>query len=418
MHIEDYEWVLYMHGDLSKKRESEMEAHLENCSQCLAAYVRITTGESIEPAVKKSISSQKWKQTGKPRSLRWGVLAALVLLLFIGVSFTPSGQIAWANLRLTLEELGNTLGEVFGVGEKADVITTVDQSPQTHHGIEVKIDQIFIESDKVFYSVLIASDLITENKFNLQISNQHLDIEGENIPFVSNNFVLTPPNPTSAKDEDGKPVPVSTWIMQAVTAKDYSGNEAVNVQIRIDEMVYWEKDFGEPSIIKGPWVFDFVVDGTLVTRETREFPLKVQFKEKNDEFEIEQLSISPIRARINVTHLNARLLGSYVDEDGKEIKYYDTSINLTGFLIQDGKGNEAEIATRDYPYSESEESVFEFTSDVADNPYSWLKNADQVTITPYFTRLSGNSGGTGIRRNYPVDGGGFTIQLTKGGQDD
>jgi hypothetical protein len=160
------------------------------------------------------------------------------------------------------------------------------------------------------------------------------------------------------------------------------------------------------------------VDGTLVTRETREFPLKVRFKEKKDEFEITQLSISPIRARINVTHLNARLLGSYVDEDGKEIKYYDTSINLTGFLIQDGKGNEAEIATRDYPYSESEESVFEFTSDVADNPYSWLKNADQVTITPYFTRLSGNSGGTGIRRNYPVDGGGFTIQLTKGGQDD
>ena len=41
MHIEAYEWALYLSGQLSERRMSEMEAHLKECDVCLETYAAL-----------------------------------------------------------------------------------------------------------------------------------------------------------------------------------------------------------------------------------------------------------------------------------------------------------------------------------------------------------------------------------------
>lgn len=419
MHIEDYEWVLYMHGDLSKKRESEMEAHMESCSQCLAAYVRITTGEKIETERNETMTPHVWQQAARRQSMRWSTLAAIVLLVFIGVSFTPGGQIAWANIRQSLVTLGNSLTSNFGVEEGSEVITTIDLEGQTHNGVEIKVDQVFIESDKIFFSIMVASDLIDEERpYNLRRGYTTLKVQGNEIPNVNETMVIDSYEVLESDTAESASTPVVTWFMEADLPNDYSQETQVQIQIHIKEMTYWEKNFVTSTTVEGPWEFDFSVDGTLLAHETMNYPLDMVFHENNNEYAVQQLSISPVRTRMTGKRVNPLLFGQYEDENGVLRSVYSTSINLTGFLIQDENGNEAEITVRDYTISESTDAVFHFFSDPAKNPYNWLKDAEKIVVTPYFVRLEGNTGQTGIKRNHPLNEGVFTIDLTEGGKNE
>lgn len=419
MHIEDYEWVLYMHGDLSKKRESEMEAHMESCSQCLAAYVRITTGEKIETERNGTMIPRVWQQAAGRQSMRLATLAAIVLLVFIGVSFTPGGQSAWANIRQSLVTLGNSLTSNFGVEEGSEVITTVDLEGQTHNGVEIKVDQVFIEPDRIFFSIMVASDLIDEeHPYRLGIQALQLKIQGDEIPYVSQTMMFDPYLVSDSKTAENESIPVVIWFMEAELPNDYSQETQVPIQIHIKEMNYWDKHFGGATIIEGPWEFDFSVDGTLLARETRNYPLDLTFHEDDKEYAVQQLSISPVRTRMTVKRVNPLLYGQYEDENGVLRNIYITSINLTGFLIQDENGNEAEIATREYLFTENSDAKFHFSSDPAKNPYTWLKDAEKIVVTPYFVRLEGNTGQPGIKRHHPLNEGIFTIDLTEGGKNE
>ncbi len=419
MHIEDYEWVLYLHGDLSEKRESEMEAHLANCDHCLAAYTKVRTGEEIQLESKVPEKKSFWRLSARPRSLRWAALAAIVLMMFIGVSFTPAGRIAWANFQLTLESLGNSLAEVFGVGEDADVITTVDQMSVKKNGVEIKVDQIFIESDQIYFSVLIASDLIDpEHPYQTQISRHTLVVEGETVPYVADTYMSFDVQMTEDTKGGGKLIPVITRVMQAPTGSDYSQQKDVSIKITLDDVSYWEKGFTYPKNITGPWEFEFKVDGTRLAKETRDYPLSVSFNDNEKMYEVQHLSVSPIRTVITVSRVNPIINNVYTDENGEEQIFYSTSINLNGFLIQDQAGNETELTTREYLRSEWKTAVYEFTSDPEKNPYGWLKNAESVKVTPYVTSLNWKSDQKGIRRLKPIEDGAFKIEILEGAQDE
>ena len=46
MQIEAYEWALYLSGQLSERRMSEMEAHLKECDVCLETYAALAAGKA------------------------------------------------------------------------------------------------------------------------------------------------------------------------------------------------------------------------------------------------------------------------------------------------------------------------------------------------------------------------------------
>ncbi len=114
MHIEDYEWVLYLRGSLSKRRRSEIEAHLLNCDKCLFNYTKYSTGEDISDQ-NRLRTEKPWAKAHPVPLNRWFAMVAAVLILFVAVSFTPQGRIALANFWVSLEKFGDTLSGMFGI---------------------------------------------------------------------------------------------------------------------------------------------------------------------------------------------------------------------------------------------------------------------------------------------------------------
>ena len=420
MHTEDYEWVLYKHGHLSKRREMEIEAHLRCCDRCLAAYTKMMAGEEDQSKSPSERKKSFIQLPVKSNPFRWATLAAIIFVVFIGFSFMPGGKVAWANIRLSIESLGNSLSELFGVESDSPVITTVDQTAIEKEGVEMKIDQIFIETGQIYFSVIIASRFINENMpYSLQIGSSYLEVDEEEASYVTEPSPRTQNQITKTMRDDGMEVPTITLIMQAPMLKDYSQKENVSIKIRFDDVYYYrEEGYGLPQTIIGPWEFNFTVDGTLLARETKQFPLAVTFQENEKIYEVQHLSISPVRTLLRVRRVNPLVISTYLDEQDQEQTVLNTSINLNGFLIQDQEGNQAEITKRETLTTEPGQAVFEFASDPAKNPYNWLKDAESITITPYVTSLGWKSDQRGIRRLKSLADGTFIVELKTGDQDE
>ena len=399
MHIEAYEWALYLNRALSERRMSEIEAHLESCDRCLEAYAALASGEARLEAAVKPARGSFWRVFANRRRRPVFAMAAAALCVLLVVLSTPGGKIVWGQFTRTLREW-------FAIQSHPELVETLDVPAVSHHGVEMKLSEVLIEDNRVYFSLLVTIDPESPIRSigfrsmpdSLTIGDISFDVVEDWRSYSSSmNY-----------DPSEKESP-SMIVFHSDIPAQFLDEGLIPMRLVIDGIYAHMSDSYEDFY--GPWVFDFMVDGTKAKELTRVIPLDHEFRDAQSTYHVSELVFSPIRAKISVFRTIAK--------EKKHIKIYNWVLsfaiphgNLAGFIIDDNRGNQVEIALiesdLDTESHEKMESVF--FSDGANNGWEWLKDAESVTLTPYVITLAGlENEAEGIAQYHAMEP--FTVNL-------
>ncbi|AOH44114.1 hypothetical protein BEQ56_11940 [Anaerolineaceae bacterium oral taxon 439] len=388
MHIEAYEWALYLSGQLSERRMSEMEAHLKECDVCLETYAALAAGEGAKPARFRFL-----RPFTRGRRPVFGAIAAVCVVLLIFLS-TPTGKIVWA-------ELTQSLREWFAIQSHPELVETLDVPAVSHHGVEMKLEEVLIEDNRVYFSVFVsAGKEITNFTHQIGIVQDGLTIGNQS--FALNQEWWYQSQHLGYSDESD-PKSRIMIILRADVAKEFLTDGEIPMKLQIDSISDYSDSPG--THLNGPWVFEFTVNGKKAKDLTRTVAIDRTFTGDRRTYTAVEMLFSPIRSRIRVQRFLK--VEQFVGEIyGHKFWSSDSQGNLLGFVLQDGHGNRAEISRRDIDYTSEIEELQEcvFYSDSENNGWEWLKDAESVTLTPYIVTLAGPQGNApGIERFHALE---------------
>lgn len=385
MHIETYEWGLYLTGQLSERRMSEIEAHLESCDRCLEAYAALASGEARLEAAVKPARGSFWRVFANRRRRPVFAMAAAALCVLLVVLSTPGGKIVWGQFTRTLREW-------FAIQSHPELVETLDVPAVSHHGVEMKLSEVLIEDNRVYFSLLVTIDPESPIRSigfrsmpdSLTIGNISFDVVEDWRSYSSSmNY-----------DPSEKESP-SMIVFHSDIPAQFLDEGLIPMRLVIDGIYAHMSDSYEDFY--GPWRFDFTVDGTKVKELTRVIPLDHEFRDDQSTYHVTELVFSPIRAKISLSRTES-LKQKYLEIYGSETWVALDYGNLLGFVVKDDSGNQIEISQVESGHDSElkETEFFIFYSNGKNNGWNWLKDAESVTLTPYFITLAGpenNAGG-------------------------
>lgn len=384
-HYESYEWALYLNGELSPRRAAEMEAHLASCDTCLTTFTALASGERA-PVVSVTEPVQSVRQSfwnalfqSVPRRIAFGFAAAAFVLAL--VFLTPTGKTVWGQVTRTLREW-------FAIESHPELIEMISSSAVTADGIDVKLEEVLIEDGWVYLSLnLSAGKPISKETHQIGYLTDGLTIDGVGFDLDEERDydAQVPANDTRELK------PSILVVLRAEVPERYLEGDAIPMTLRIDHI--YDNSLPPGNHLHGPWVFDFTADGTRAKELTRRATLERTFENDGTTFQLKELLISPIRTKIRLSRT--------VPREKKVIRIYggdswtvDPYGNLTGFILEDERGNRIEITRPDHNYLMGSamvvtlDGVF-YSRGTGNNGWEWLKDAKRVTITPVIVTLEG-----------------------------
>lgn len=401
MHIEAYEWALYLSGQLSERRMSEMEAHLKECDVCLETYAALAAGERTPDPAEKPARFRFLRSFTRGRRPVFGAIAAVCVVFLIFLS-TPTGKIVWGQVTRTLREW-------FAIQSHPELVEMISAPAVTEDGIEVKLEEVLIEDDWVYLSLSLSTGKpISNETHSIGYLNDGLTINGVGFDLMEEGDY-----DSQSPANDMRELKSSILIvLRAEVPESYLEGNAIPVTLRINRI----SDYSVPpgNHFQGPWVFDFTVDGTRAKELTRRAALDQTFENDGTTFQLEELLVSPIRAKIRLSRTvpRAKQVMLLYNGDNWTVDPYG---NLTGFILEDERGNRIEITRPDRNYvmpsgiAQTLDGVF-YSRGSGNNGWEWLKDAKQVTITPVLVTLDGpKKDAAGLERFDALES--FTIEL-------
>ncbi len=316
-HYSAFEWMLFRSGMLSKRMENEMIDHLETCDECMEVYLS-TLGETLlEPAVSvPGVRPASWttrqilNQHSKTNfRQRWVSVALVLVFLMVLLGFTPMGQVVLAQIRTTLENLGNSLTEIFNLPKDSPYVQNVGQiqsAPETteesepaknavasdKYNIEIKLDQVLLEKDEITFGAFLTGDF-PQDVERVQIQYR-IFLDGERYGNLG--------GASWEQIEQDPP----TWRLYGNVgqkkAQDIALDETHRLKISIDRaiLIHGTGDWLDPDLwkneetVEGPWVFELDVSGQALAQETRTWLLSQTLRVDGVEFTVDELSFSPL----------------------------------------------------------------------------------------------------------------------------
>ncbi len=402
MHIEAYEWALYLKGALSEWRMSEIEAHLRSCDRCLEAYAALASGEARLEAAAKPARGSFWRAFANRRRRPVFAMAAAALCVLLVVLSTPGGKIVWGQFTRTLREW-------FAIQSHPELIEMISAPAVTADGIEVKLEEVLIEDNWVYLSLSLSTGKPISNATH---SIGHIS-DGLVINGVGFDLLEEGDYESQAPADDRQELKSSILsVLRAEVPESYLEGDAIPMTLRIDYIADYSVPPGEHFY--GPWVFDFTVDGTRAKELTRRVGLDQTFEDDGTTFQLKELLVSPIRAKIRLSRTvpRAKMVLHLYKGDSWTVDPYG---NLTGFILEDGRGNRIEITHPDSNYimssgiAQTVDGVF-YSRGPGNNGWEWLKDAKRVTVTPVLVTLDGpKKNAVGLDRFESLES--FTVEL-------
>lgn len=381
MHIETYEWALYLTGQLSERRMSEIEAHLESCDRCLEAYAALASGEARLEAAVKPARGSFWRAFANRRRRPVFAMAAAALCVLLVVLSTPGGKIVWGQFTRTLREW-------FAIQSHPELVEMISAPAVMADGIEVKLEEVLIEDNWVYLSLSLSTGKPISNETHyIGYISDGLVINGVGFDLTEEGDYESQ-SPANDRQELKSSILI---VLRSEVPERYLEGTAIPMTLRINQIA----DFSVPpgDHFYGPWVFDFTVDGTRAKELTRRSELDQTFEDDGTAFQLKELLISPIRAKIRLSRTVPRAKQALRLYKG-DYWTVDPYGNLTGFILEDGRGNRIEITHPDPNYGMSSgivqtmDGVF-YSRGPGNNGWEWLKDAKQVTVTPVLVTLDG-----------------------------
>lgn len=401
MHYEEFEWRLFREGSLSAKMKGEMMDHLYKCDPCLRVYLSTMEGkqEALGTAAANSVSFRKRRRFGSVNHSFWKPVAvsAMALAVFALMLFSPQGRTAWAQIRDSLYEIGNTFMQRFGLDENSPFVSNIGQPAITETGtpdienIEVILDQVIVEAYSFSYSILVSGDLpeeVTHVRFF-----EWIEVDGET-PLKSGGG-------TSYRLKDDPNVILYTMTFNSDI--NLFDKDTRHVKITSNDMNL--TGAGVNHRISGPWEFEFDLNTKALEPDTRIFQLSETITLGKILYSIEQLQISPVRQRFVVHKYQLDEQGNSLPEPASF-----SEGNLAGFLLQTEDGGQAafKIAT----VSSDEKGVVLFY-EPTNSQFDMLDQSGSWGVTPYVSRREFIPNDSEFNGYSPVEDGMFRIENIK-----
>lgn len=401
MHYEEFEWRLFREGSLSTKMKTEMMDHLRTCDDCLAAYLTAMESQADVrndmPAKTATASKRKVFRSQTRSFWRPAAVFAMALTVFALMLFTPGGKTAWAQIRDSLYEIGNTFMQRFGLEENSPFVSNIGQQAITETGtpdienINVILDQVIVEAYSFSYSILVSGDL-PEEVTNVRFF-EWIEVDGET-PLKSGGG-------TSYRLKDDPNVILYTMTFNSDI--NLFDKDTRHVKITSNDMNM--TGAGVNRRIRGPWEFEFDLNTKALEPDTRIFQLSEAITLGKVLYSIEQLQISPVRQRFIVRKYQ-------MDENGNLLPepLPAGEGNLAGFLLQTENGGQA--AFKIAAVSSDEKGVVLFY-EPADSQFGMLDQSGSWEVTPYVSRREFTPNDSEFNGYSPLEDGVFRIENIK-----
>lgn len=263
-----------------------------------------------------------------------------------------------------------TLQSFFGV-EDPSLIQPLDLEPVDASDIEITLNEVALEADHVHFLLTVKSDKIkTMTTLQLGLVEKGLTIGDETFDLIQN---WEHPAYYLLDDDISGSVPI---VLSAEVPLGLLDADEIPMTLRISEVHYQDGTPGMTPKIEGPWVFEFIADGSKIRENTRTIPLNHAFILDGTPYRVRMLTVTPLKTQIDTV--------KYTDERGR-LTYPYVSDNLLGFVLSDEKGNEIQVREEMSESWEDDDAWVDltFTTDRENNGWDWIKNAETLTITPY-----------------------------------
>ncbi len=394
-HYDDFEWILYRSGLLSKRMMEEMSDHLESCDACLERYLATLDVPVPVPAGRPAREPIHFQRNSTAsRRMRWASAAALIFIfLAILMGITPQGQTVLAQIRNRLEDIGNTLTELFGlpedspyvqdIGQIQTVPHTIDSTAPDAQDIDIKLDQILVEKDKLTYAIIVSGNLPQDSdrvsfEENLTINDEAIRVwHGSNYRRMLPNVIIQ----------------YTTWNME-----DFFREAGIyHFELSLSGLTFTDYSWTKKNRIKGSWVFEFDIDTHNLVENSAIYPIAKEFELDNLRYSIDELIINPIRQSLTVRKYDGHLLKPEPENWEK----------LAIFQLITDDGSEFLLTMKNLQSDKDGNTVYSF--EIQDNAYEQLKNASSFQLVPYVTPSASNRVKFDLDGTEPLNDGMVTI---------
>lgn len=282
------------------------------------------------------------------------------------------------------------LREWFDFEDPEGLVQEIDLPPVTHHGIEIELREILIDYDHVYLSLMMKSDRIQDAlslqlgylEGALRIGEEKFDL----YQYWGNQSI----NPEEYTDDGSTQV-----VLGGQLSEEILSDERVSMTLRIEGINIPVENEMMGARVLGPWGFKFTADGKKASNFTRKIALGRIFTGNNEAYFAKELIISPVRSQLCFQRLLPSGLLEAASSSDVDIDLSPIG-NLQGFALADQRGNRIELS-QSLAYKDDKD--VRFYSNAANNGWTWLQDASELTITPYMTTIAGIAGGeTGLNK--------------------
>lgn len=290
------------------------------------------------------------------------------------------------------------LAKWFGVedGDDAGMIQQLDLPAQVHYGIEIQLREALLDGNQLYLSTYVVSDRI-EDLYDLQFGSDVnlLWLGMESFPLEGFDRY---DSALSDESEILRPGAMQLVLTAEIPDEFIHGDE-LDLSLSISKISARTEEgwieFG------GSWYFNFLLDLDARWKSVRKIAVDRPILVDDRLIVIDTLTLTPFGARAALTLPIVRQGEAGTDADRRQDLY---NSSLLGFVLSDDEGNRTHLDTEVYTYwgaPPDEDTPLHrgFRTDAEANGWSWLKDAEYVTLTPYVATAAGPShGGEGIER--------------------
>lgn len=331
----------------------------------------IKVSSKLDTVINNAID-EGYKNSKKNNHKRGIMVAATAAIVFITLFGTSFGNKAFANIKLMISDIGS----FFSISKGLDDYRTIVNETITKDDLSVQVNDVILNGNELMVSTTYKSNIeIGENDFIHGIVDS-IYINGKKATYDLN------------LDARGMSRQIDEYTIEGVTIykldeEDLSGD--LNIELKYEEIIIYKDQKNEEKDkrinLKGPWVFEFKVNGDMLVSDTEENDI-------NYEFEL----------------------------DGQKINLYKYTLNRIGMKVFfDGDIGPYEIQLRGKDdlgkYVQLEMTTFNEENGVMTNTFKKIsEEAKVLTVAPYVVIR----GQKVIRdKDYKKVGEAFTIEINR-----
>lgn len=315
---------------------------------------------------KKKIKNKFKRSVNKKDFYKKGIVVASVAVVSFGILGSNLGTYAFETLGVIAYDISNALGIKKDIAE----YKTVVNQGITKNGIKIKLNEVILDNDELIVSTTATSDKKLGGAGDISLDGD-VYINGRNVSEGASG--------SASQLDEYSAESVISHSLDNIDENDLKGD--IDIKIKYSRGHIGEQD------IRGPWVFEFKVNGDELRAETKEIKLDNSFTFDNGQnIKLEKYTSNDVGQKIYFS------LDSQGTDYNMELRGHDDLGNEVTFYISRVRGDQG---------------IFKIES--IDGLVN--ENAKELKLTPYATEETKTSGQSS--NDYKVIGEEFTINLNK-----